>query len=134
MKSGDVLPARQRLVRMTAGVADAFAEKTTIVFDGQRGGKAEEFETSGVEVLYSPSNRTADTVIEQLVCDSEKPDGILVVTADRSERDTVVAAGAQAMSCVQFLENIQATQKDISNDTKRRKTSAKGPTLGDFFP
>ena len=52
---------------MVAGLAGRLANRMTIVFDGTRGGKDEASEARGVEVIFSPADKTADTVIEQMV-------------------------------------------------------------------
>ena len=127
--------ARQLLVRKIQEVAGALAERTTMVFDGQQGGLAEGFEASGVEVLFSPAHHTADTVIERLVFADTHPETILVVTSDRPERENTSAAGAQTMSCGDFLSECERLFLQI-----KRRASASPPdrkfssSLGERFP
>ncbi len=134
-RAGRLLPARHLLVDLVARGAAPLAGRTTVVFDGRgEGGPAEEFAGSPVEVLFSPSDRTADAVIERLVHDAGDPSSILVVTSDRMERDNVTASGAQTMSAGDFLDLCgQAASRT------RRAAAAPGRrtprhTLGDHFP
>ncbi|MBU0679307.1 MAG: NYN domain-containing protein [Verrucomicrobia bacterium] len=126
--------ARQRLLREMEELAGTIAERLTLVFDGrQAGGPDNEFGSQLVEVHFSPSNMTADTVIERFVTESDNPDAITVITSDRDERVTVSAAGAHTMSCTDFLEDCAARRKSSAKRRIRQKPP-EGPTLADFFP
>ena len=126
--------ARQKLVRHIEDTSAGRADRVTIVFDGQQaGGGGEGYESPAVEVLFSPSGRTADTVIERLVQECPTPETILVVSSDRLERQTVSARGAQTMGCGDFLaEGEQRRQHRPSRAT--RPTKPLRSTLGDYFP
>ncbi len=132
LRTRDMRRAREALIRKIDRLADALAESVEIVFDGRTGGP-EDIRTGRLRVVFSNSDQSADTVIEQLVHRDPSPAGIHVVTADRLERDTVSAAGAQIMSCAAFLEWIERMDRDLS----RPRTSPaprKRFTLGDRFP
>lgn len=113
----------QRVLLAIPGIAPA----ATVVFDGREGSLED---LAHIHVVYAPANRTADAVIERMVAESPKPGEMLVVTADRAERDTVAGFGAQVMSCVQFLELTSAVRKKSSPPAKKQKLG----TLGDAFP
>jgi predicted RNA-binding protein with PIN domain len=61
------------------------------------------------------------------------PGDILVVTSDRLERETITAAGAQAMSCANFLELLSAHDAKVRAKLKHNGRAGKA-TLGDIFP
>jgi predicted RNA-binding protein with PIN domain len=124
--------ARELLIEKVGRMASACADRTTIVFDGRQRSK-ESPRHPDVEVIFSPAHQTADTVIERLVSEAEDPAGILVVTSDRLERETVTAAGAHAMSCANFLEMQSDALARIRRAMKSGHASAR-PTLGDLFP
>lgn len=128
----DMRRARETLIRKIDRIADALAESVEIVFDG-RTGSADDIRTGRLRVLFSNSEQSADTVIEQLVHQDPAPAGVLVVTADRLERDTVAAANAQVMSCASFLEWIERTERSLAQ-TQANRTPRKRFTLGDQFP
>jgi uncharacterized protein len=130
----DLMAARQRLVRKIEEVAGALADRITVVFDGKAAGAGEGYESSAVEILFSPANQTADTVIERLVHECSAPEQILVVTSDLAERHTVSAAGAETMSGGDFLDLCEEERRRaarVAGATRRKAPKAK---LGDFFP
>lgn len=128
-----VSAARERLIRRIDRVAHALAERVEIVFDG-RAPSRERLEPGNVYVIFAPSDKTADTVIEQMVHDDPDPASICVVTSDRSEIITVTATSAQAMSCKTFLELLDRAEHSASFAIKRARQSARPFTIGDVFP
>ncbi len=92
--------ARSQLGRRLAAIHDAEAVRITLVFDGrgpelvvERPSQQESF-----TVLFTPSRLTADDVIEQLVARAATPGDCHVATADQTERRTVEALGALAVT------------------------------------
>ena len=111
------------------------AERITVVFDGagfigQRGPQL----PAPVEVLFSTSAETADTLIERLAHSAVRAEEILVVTSDRAERQTVDAAGAQTIGCTNFLSQLATAENSLRRSAASLKQRAPKPTLGDFFP
>ncbi|MFH0954182.1 MAG: NYN domain-containing protein [Verrucomicrobiota bacterium] len=130
---GGLKTARQRLVRNLEEVAGLAADRITVVFDGTASGSGEGYE-SAVQVLFSPSHQTADTVIERLVHACPEPGQVLVVTSDLAERHTVSAAGAHTMSCGDFLASLEEQRKRVTQRTASARGRAPRAKLGDFFP
>ena len=125
---------RHRLIVWLSKTAPLLAERVTIVFDG-RGHQADTpYEPNPVEVVYSPSHQTADTVIERMVCSAPHPNEIMVVTSDLAERHTVEAAGAMTMGCGDFLEECRRAEDQLTRSLNTHKNNHRGATLGDFFP
>ncbi len=126
--------ARDHLVRDLEELGGGLADRITVVFDGTGKGTETEAGRSAVEVVFSPGHQTADTVIERLVNDAPDPGGILVVTSDRAERETVGAAGANSMGCGDFLSLCEQQRHALASTAgvMRRKTPKS--TLGDSFP
>jgi predicted RNA-binding protein with PIN domain len=129
----DLQTARQRLVRKVEPVALDMASRVTIVFDGRESGADASLSGAHLEVVFSPSNRTADAVIERMASDSKNPERICVVTSDRVEEQIVSAAGAMVLSCQEFVRRCDATNgAAVSQRGSMRGKS--GSTLADFFP
>jgi len=127
--------ARFGLARVLDELAGELAGKVTVVFDGTVGGKDEAFQSSELQVVFSPADMTADGVIERMAAQAQDPGSILVVSSDRAERDTVTAAGALTMSCQNFIELIKECRRTLSRQlAKRAKRRTPGQSLGDFFP
>ncbi|MFH0907354.1 MAG: NYN domain-containing protein [bacterium] len=132
--AGNLMTARQRLIQSVERIAGTLSDKTTIVFDG----RGKEFplavDSTLVEIVFSPPDKTADTVIERLVHADTQPEEILVVTSDRGERETVTAAGAEVMSCAQFIDLSRRKDTETKHTARKMQQSRPKPTLGDFFP
>jgi predicted RNA-binding protein with PIN domain len=131
MLQRDLQGARHRLVRLTEETAYRMARHTAIVFDGREAGRDAALSSKYLEVLFSPSNLSADTVIEKLVCQCPEPENVLVITSDRAERDTVASAGAHTMTSEEFMARCQA---DSAKTTRKRTPPGREPRLGDHFP
>lgn len=130
---GDLQAARQRLVRRIEQAALSIAPRITVVFDGREGGRDDALEAPHLEVIFSPSDRTADGVIEQLVHAADRPERILVVTSDWTEQRLVSAFGASVISCRDFLLRCAAAEAPPPGGPPGKRFSG-GSRLGDFFP
>ncbi len=124
--------AREQLIRKIDRLSDALAPVVELVFDG-RASSRERIDTGHLQIIYSPGDKTADTVIEQMVHTDAAPADVCVVTSDRLECDTVSAAGAQVMSCLSFLEWLDRLGREVVRHQKKSAPSRRF-TLGDMFP
>jgi predicted RNA-binding protein with PIN domain len=125
----DLQTARQRLVRSIERAATEMASRITVVFDGREGGRDVAFDAPNFEVIFSPSNRTADGLIEQMVHDAKKTERVLVVTSDWIEQRLVSVFGASVISCREFL-----LRCEVPSITLKKSRLVRGFKLGDFFP
>ena len=119
----DLAGKRRRLIQLLEKTVGILAERITVVFDGRSGGGPDEQESLVVEVLFSPRDKTADTVIEQLVFQAGPQGGIVVVTSDRLERETTEAAGAETKACSVFLDQLNETLARIEQELCARGTA-----------
>ncbi len=125
---------REALVRLLCETATALAQRVTIVFDG-RGPRAEiEPSLHAVEVVFAPAHQTADTYIERLAASQPENASLLVVTSDRAERETTMAAGASSMSCGVFLEHCEAIRRHVARQTTLEPRRGHSFDLGSAFP
>ncbi len=126
---------RERLIRTIEDTALRYAPRATVVFDGQGGDWAPRGVSGPVEIYYSARGQTADAVIERWVVQHPRPSSILVVTADRHERDAVTAAGAHGMGCRRFLEQCDTDRRRLTRRLRQQPGRQRGgPCLGEFFP
>lgn len=126
--------ARHRLVEKVARICDALAERTTIVFDGQGRERDEIASRGGLEILYSHGDETADTVIELMATSAKHPGQIRVVTSDLAEIHVVTAAGAEAMSCAEFIDRCTEQERRARHRIHETRRRAPVNRLGDHFP
>ena len=123
--------ARDRLVRLIEKTAFQTAKHTIVVFDGQSAGEDSALSTGVMEVIFSPSNLTADSLIERLVERCSDPEKVLVITSDHAEQITVQSTGAHVFSSAEFMEQCLRANKRPTVTTSRSTPTSK---LGDFFP
>ncbi|MFH1477327.1 MAG: NYN domain-containing protein [Verrucomicrobiota bacterium] len=157
----DLAGKRRRLIQLLEKTVGILAERITVVFDGRSGGNGhsggdghagngparsatsgsrritggpDEQESPVVEVLFSPRDKTADTVIEQLVFQAGPQGGIVVVTSDRLERETTEAAGAETKAGSVFLDQLNETLVRIEQNLRSRGATQHPATpLGNPF-
>jgi predicted RNA-binding protein with PIN domain len=90
--------ARDRLVRALTRYQDNTGTHVVVVFDGKGVRTSQSDEEIGIQVFYSKSGQTADSVIERIVATYSAKYEIVVATDDNMERTTVESFGAGWMS------------------------------------
>lgn len=101
--------ARDALIDLLTQYQDASGTPVTIFFDG-RGNRRTKPKNEGagtVEVIFSASGQTADSLIERAAHRFQPYGEVLVVTEDRAERDIVGGFGGSVASCGNFIHMIQ---------------------------
>ena len=74
--------------------------------------------TPEVEILYSRAGQTADQIIERAAHRLSSYGDVLAVTDDYAERDTVIAMGGFASSCLSFIQSIEAAFGELQDEVK----------------
>ena len=131
--------ARDELVHQLTLYRDAIGTPITVVFDGAnndiRLSTAES--TPEMEILYSRAGQTADDIIERVTHRLRSYGEVLAVTDDFAERDTVIALGGMASSCLNFIQSIENTFRELQDDIKVHNRSERGrfkrPTKNNEF-
>ena len=112
--------ARDELIHQLTRYRDAIGTPITIVFDGAnkdiRLSTVES--TPEVEILYSRAGQTADQIIERAAHRLSAYGDVLAVTDDFAERDTVIAMGGMASSCLNFISSIEAAFAELQDEVK----------------
>tara|TARA_R110001592_G_scaffold188853_3_gene434257 strand:+ start:237 stop:755 length:519 start_codon:yes stop_codon:yes gene_type:complete len=119
----DLETAREALIDKVAHFCSHSGTRVTIVFDG-RGRKipekvAHNRSVGSLKILYSPSQLTADSVIERMVYETPRKMDVVVVTNDRGVRDLCRGMGALVMDAQNFLSCIQESSRATSETVKR---------------
>ena len=117
--------AREELVRILTQYQDASGTPITIFFDGggAPAGVPKNESTRSVEVLFSKSGQTADDLIERAAYRFQPYGEVLAVTDDHAERDTVIALGGSASSCLNFISMVEHALQDLAEDVKHYNRS-----------
>lgn len=111
--------ARETLVRMLRGLQDNSDWHVVVVFDGKGAKNQEVSEPDGIQVFYSRSGQTADSVIERLVAKYADTYEVSVATDDIMERTTVESFGGNTLSAFQLREEIDAAGRNMDDRLKR---------------
>jgi predicted RNA-binding protein with PIN domain len=123
--------ARDELVHVLTLYRDAIGTPITVVFDGSGApaGTPTAHSTPEMEILYSRRGQTADDIIERVAHRMSSYGEVLAVTDDHAERDTVIAMGGMASSCLSFIQTLENTLKEqdlaIKNYNRRERTKFK---------
>ena len=109
--------ARSLLANWVRSIHDMNGVRTTLVFDGKGPDITIErpFKDLTFSYVFTPSGVTADTVIEQLVGKSKRPDRVFVVTDDRLHQQTALAIGAQVMSKKELDSWVESCERRLKN-------------------
>ncbi len=106
--------ARDELIKALTEYSDAIGTPVTLIFDGRSPGNLPENDrhrlsrkkNPNLEILYTPSNQSADQLIERAAILYQKYGQVLAVTNDNAIRDLVIGAGGTVCSCHNFIQTI----------------------------
>ena len=113
--------ARDELVQILTRYHDTIGTPVTVFFDGAGSPPhvPKNESTSHVEVLFSQAGQTADDLIERAAYRFQPYGEVLAVTDDNAERDTVIALGGMASSCLSFISSVASALGELADDLKR---------------
>lgn len=117
--------ARSRLVELMAEYKASTGWRVIIVFDAYLSPGIEQlYVESGVEVIYTRKNETADERIEKLSSElKSRRVQIHVATSDMTEQNVIFFQGALRKSARELEIEMKAIQSKISNSVKTTQES-----------
>lgn len=116
--------ARDELVHILTQYQDASGTPITIFFDGSGAPPGvPKNESQTVEVLFSKAGQTADEMIERAAHRFQPYGEVLAVTDDNAERETVIALGGSAASCLNFISMVESALNELAEDVKHHNRS-----------
>jgi len=115
--------ARETLIRMLTGLRDNSDWHVAVVFDGAGVKASESNEPYGIQVFYSKSGQTADSIIERLAARYANQYEVMVATDDVMEQTTVASFGASTMSAYQLREEIDVAGRTMNERLKQMRRS-----------
>jgi predicted RNA-binding protein with PIN domain len=125
---------RDALVEKVAQWCSETGEHAKIVFDG-RGRRAENtappLGVAGLEVIYSPAHKSADTLIERMAYKSKNRRELVVVTGDFGIRDLCSSLGTLIMDPDNFLRTMDEAVRESRSDLRVRRNTNTKPTVED---
>ncbi len=114
--------ARNELVRRMARFQDAGDERVVVVFDGQGSKVESQLVDEGIQVVYSKSGQTADSVIERLTANYAASNEIRVATSDRMEQMTVSTFGATTISAESLADEMAAAENSLAERIRKHNS------------
>ncbi len=114
--------ARDALIQKLTQYQDTSGTRVVVVFDGQGGERSNEASTpGGIQIFYSGSSVTADSVIERLAAAYGHTHDLTVATNDVAEQDTVTGFGANCISTEILHGMIESAAADLQRDLKKHR-------------
>ena len=123
--------AREALVNDAAYFAQGSYEHCTVVFDGAGNPSSEgkPLEKAGIDIIFSPSGVSADSVIETLAHEArEKGLEVVVVSSDFTIQSTVYGGGVTRMSAAGFGIDSEVLEQEWRENS--RTESSKNTIAG----
>jgi predicted RNA-binding protein with PIN domain len=119
--------ARDELIHRLTLYRDTIGTPITVVFDGANNDiRLSTVEsTPEMEILYSRAGQTADDIIERAAHRLSAYGEVLAVTDDFAERDTVIAMGGMASSCLNFIQTVESALAELQDDIKTHNRKEK---------
>lgn len=100
-------------------------KRITVVFDhGLPGGRSWELSGGGVETVFAPAGRTADSILRERIRRTRDPQGLTVVTSDRQVIVAAQARGVRVVRSEEFAAQLSASraaeveQRDVHLSTE----------------
>jgi predicted RNA-binding protein with PIN domain len=98
-----------KLVGRVRGFHARTGKKITVVFDRGLPGGTSRLSSSGVKVIFAPSNSSADRLILRRTRRHPHPAELTVVSSDREVIRAAQAVGAQTISSGEFARQLEGT-------------------------
>ncbi len=121
----DFEAARDALIDKVALFCVGSGKRAVIVFDGRGRHQPQNAPpppgVSGLEIVYSPANLSADAVIERMVYKAGNRLDIVVVSNDRGLREVCRGMGALVMEADNFLATVRETKQGITGAMQKSR-------------
>ncbi len=115
--------AREELIRELTHYQDYSGIQVVIVFDGQGSKVSELTEAGGIQIFYSRSGQTADSIIERLVAKYGSLHEITIATSDRAIQQTAITFEGAFISCEELRLRLDDAGRDMQRELKKRNKS-----------
>ena len=115
--------ARDALVKRLTQFQDEGEYRVIAVFDGKGATHSGSSDEGGIQIFYSSSHQTADSIIERLVAKYGKTHDLTVVTDDLLEQQTVISFGALTVSVATFIEWHERSEAELKRRLKKMRLS-----------
>ena len=115
----NTMAAREELIQILTRYRDDTGDHVVLVFDGRGAKTSREDQPDGIQVFYSMSGQTADSVIERLVAKYGQSHELTVATDDTLERQTVTTFGAIWISTNELRGRVADAERQLQERLKK---------------
>ncbi len=129
LKEADLDSSRAQLIATMSAYYPWCWERVIIVFDGKRFGWDH---VDGIEVVFTESRETADTMIERLAAGLSSYYRVEVATSDFAEHRAASNLGASVLSAAALYERL-AEERSGYQRRLAKKTGQKGIKFNDLI-
>ena len=125
--------ARSRLTEILVSYHGFTGSEVVLVFDGyaKAGNPGEKDAVSGVRLVYTKQNETADAYIERLLHEIGKNRRVRVVTSDNLIRLSALGSGILRTSAKEFGSEMDWTMAQIAEIVRRSAVGSHATTVRD---
>lgn len=125
LRENDFEAARNRLVELMAEYSAATGWQVIVVFDAYLvDGVEQQYSNSGITVVYTAKNETADECIERLSMSlKSRVVQIHVATSDMTEQNVIFGNGALRISARELEIEMSIIQKNIAKDVRTKQNT-----------
>lgn len=118
--------AREDLISRLGSYSGLKGYETVLVFDAySQDEDLHEESRSGIRIVFTGKNQTADSYIEKLVYQLPKPYTVRVVTSDYTLQRLVLANGGERISSRELIEEMTATRQNVRKTYPRLSMEAR---------
>lgn len=112
--------AREELIRQLTAYQDCSEVHVVLVFDGQGSQVSRQTEAGGIQIFYSRSNQTADSIIERLVAKYGSRYQMTIATSDRAIQQTAISFEGGFIDVEELQTLLDDTAKTFARELKKR--------------
>jgi len=121
-RESDLELARIKLIEDLATLKALHDYKIVLVFDAAKtdARSRTNAQVLGIDVWFTRSGETADTLIEKMAARSEFEGDVVVATSDYSQQKVIFRPGVLRKSCRELVAELEVTEQDIEVTAKKR--------------
>jgi len=108
--------AYQELCHRLTAYQDQSGERVVAVFDGRGDRLEEDSPERGIQVFYSDSQRSADSILERLAARYAREYEITVATDDVAVQDAAIGSGGHAISSQSLRDRLERADSQFRGE------------------
>ncbi len=112
--------AREELIRLLRDYQDTSSVNVVLVFDGRGSQVGQQNDPGDIQIFYSRSNQTADSIIERLVAKYGARHQMTIATSDRAIQQTAVSFEGGFIDVDELQRLLDEAARQFARELKKR--------------